>query len=226
LFTAFLFILFYLLGFFSARYDESFTREVLGDSYVDMTEKNIEEGNPFGVYQSGNAFLTWLGIMVNNVIVSMLAFVKGIFLGVLSISDLIRNSMMVGVFHYLFAARGLGVDFIFAVMIHGLLELTAIVIACAAGVIMGTSYLFPGTLSRLQAFQIGVKDGVKIIIGLVPIFGLAAFFEGFITGLYKMPRTLNVILLLFSAFFILWYFILLPILLHKQYRLKNQVNHA
>lgn len=226
LFTAFLFILFYLLGFFSARYDESFTREVLGDSYVDMTEKNIEEGNPFGVYQSGNAFLTWLGIMVNNVIVSMLAFVKGIFLGVLSISDLIRNSMMVGVFHYLFAARGLGVDFIFAVMIHGLLELTAIVIACAAGVIMGTSYLFPGTLSRLQAFQIGVKDGVKIIIGLVPIFGLAAFFEGFITGLYKMPRTLNIILLLFSAFFILWYFILLPILLNKQYRLKNQVEHA
>jgi uncharacterized membrane protein SpoIIM required for sporulation len=218
LFSASLFILFYLLGFFSAKLDEGFTREVLGNSYVDMTEKNIAEGNPFGVYQSGNSFLSWLGIMVNNVMFSIISFVKGIVLGLLSITALIRTAMEVGVFHFMFAAKGLGVDFIFAVMLHGLLELTAIVITCAAGVIMGTSYLFPGTLRRLQAFQAGVKDGVKIVIGLIPVFGIAAFFEGFITGLYKMPRVLNIFLLLLSALFIIWYFIVYPIILNKRFK--------
>jgi uncharacterized membrane protein SpoIIM required for sporulation len=226
LFSAFVFILFYLLGFFSAKLDESFTREVLGDFYVNMTEKNIEEGNPFGVYQSGNAFLSWLGIMVNNVMVSILAFVKGLLLGIFSLNDLIRNSMMVGVFHYMFASRGLGVEFVFAVMIHGLLELTAIVIACGAGVVMGTSYLFPGTESRLKALQVGVKDGVKIIIGLIPAFGIAAFFEGFITGLYKMHIALNILLLLVSAISIVWYFIIYPIRLRKKYREEELKAHA
>ena len=218
LFSASLFILFYLLGFFSAKLDEGFTREVLGNSYVDMTEKNIAEGNPFGVYQSGNSFLSWLGIMVNNVIFSIISFVRGIVLGILSITALIRTAMEVGVFHFMFAAKGLGVDFIFAVMLHGLLELTAIVITCAAGVILGTSYLFPGTMRRLQAFQVGVKDGVKIVIGLIPVFGIAAFFEGFITGLYKMPRVLNIFLLTLSALFIIWYFIIYPISLKKRFK--------
>lgn len=220
-FCAFVFILFYLLGYLSARYDEGFTREVMGNSYVNMTESNIEKGNPFGVYQSGNAFLSWLGIMVNNVRVALLMFVKGIFLGIFSLKDLISNSMMVGVFHYMFAAKGLGVAFLFAVMIHGLLELTAIVIACAAGVIMGTSYLFPGTQSRLKALQQGTKDGVKIIVGLIPVFGIAAFFEGFITGLYKMPLALNILLLGSSAAFIIWYFIVYPIRLKKRFRLPE-----
>ena len=223
IFCAFIFLLFYVLGFFSANYDENFTRDVMGDSYIEMTEKNIEKGNPFGVYQSGNSFLTWLGIMVNNVLVSMLAFVKGILLGIMSLSDLIQNSMMVGVFHYMFASKGLAVDFLLVVMIHGLLELTAIVIACAAGVIMGTSYLFPGTISRMDAFKIGVKDGVKIIIGLVPVFGIAAFLEGFITGLYKMPLILNILILLVSAVFIVWYFIILPIRVWKMDKEKSTV---
>ena len=220
LFCAFIFILFYVLGFFSAKYDENFTRELLGDSYINMTEKNIENGNPFDVYNSGNSVLTWLGIMVNNIMVSLLYFVKGIFLGFLSISALIQESMRVGVFHQMFAVKGLAIDFILAVMIHGLLELTAIVIACAAGVVMGTSYLFPGTISRMSAFKIGVKDGVKIVIGLVPVFITAAFFEGFVTGMYKMSVVLNVFILLTSAVFITWYFIIYPI------RLKKKFSHA
>ncbi len=218
LFSAFLFLLFYLLGFFSAKYDENLTREIMGNSYVNMTEKNIEEGNPFGVYQSGNAIISWLGILVNNVTFSILSFVKGIFLGIFSLWALIKTAMDTGVFHYMFAAKGLGVDFIFAVMLHGLLELTAIVITCGAGVIMGTSYLFPGTQTRLHAFQEGVKDGVKIVIGLIPVFGIAAFFEGFITGLYKMPLVLNILLLVASAAFITWYFMVYPYRLYTQFK--------
>lgn len=216
LFTTFIFLLFYILGFFSASYDPELASGILGADYIQMTEKNIADGNPFGVYQTGNAFLTWLGIMINNVVVVLIAFVKGIVLGIFSLNALIENAMMVGVFHQMFAAKGLGFEFILAVMLHGTLELTAIVVGCAAGVIMGTSYIFPGTSSRLEAFKSGTKDAVKIIVGLVPIFGIAAFFEGFITGFYKMPLALNLFLLSLSALFVIWYFIIHPFRLSKK----------
>ncbi|HET7899383.1 MAG TPA: stage II sporulation protein M, partial [Flavisolibacter sp.] len=102
-----------------------------------------------------------------------------------------------------------------AVMIHGLLELSAIVLSCGAGVVMGVSWLFPGTRSRLTAFKDGVKDGVKIVVGLIPVLMLAAFFEGFVTRYYKMPLVLNLLLLCSSALFVLYYFLIYPIQLTK-----------
>ena len=216
LFSFFIFFSFYAIGFFSSQQDETFIRQVFGDRYVDTTEKNIASGNPFGIYQSGTPFFNWVGIMINNIIVSFMYFVKGIFAGIFSLTSLAKESMRVGVFHFMFFEKGHGFAFILAVMIHGLLELTAIVIACAGGVIMGTSYLFPGTRSRLQAFREGVKDGVKIIIGLIPILIVAAFYEGYVTRHYKMPVLINLLMLGTSAAFVIWYFILYPIQLKKR----------
>lgn len=216
LFSFFIFFLFYTVGFFTAREDPSFIREVFGNYYVDKTERNIAEGNPFGIYQGGNSFYMWIGIMINNIIVSFMYFGKGLVLGFLSLQALGKESMRVGVFHYMFASKGYAVGFVLAVMIHGLLELSAIVMACGAGVVMGLSWLFPGTRSRLAAFREGVKDGVKIVVGLIPVLILAAFFEGFVTRHYKMPLVLNMLLLLFCAAFVLYYFLIYPIRLKRR----------
>lgn len=215
LFCFFLFFLFYTVGYFTARQEPNFIREVFGNSYVDETERNIAEGNPFGIYKGGNPLYMWIGIMINNIIVSFTYFGKGLLLGFLPLKELGKESMRVGVFHYLFAAKGYGVAFVLAVMIHGLLELSAIVMSCGAGVVMGISWLFPGTGSRLSAFRAGVKDGVKIVVGLIPVLMLAAFFEGFVTRYYQMPLWLNLSLLLFSAAFVLFYFLIYPLQLTK-----------
>ncbi|HEX8314721.1 MAG TPA: stage II sporulation protein M [Flavisolibacter sp.] len=215
LFCFFIFFLFYTVGFFTAKHDPAFIRQVFGNSYVNETEDNIRNGNPFGIYQGGNEFFMWIYIMINNIIVSFVAFGKGLILGYFSLENLGQESMRVGVFHYMFFAKGQGLGFVLAVMIHGLLELTAIVMACAAGVVMGTSYLFPGTRSRLDAFKEGTKDGVKIVVGLMPVFIVAAFYEGFVTRHYKMPLALNLLILLSSAAFVIYYFILYPIRLKQ-----------
>lgn len=220
LFCFLVFFLFYTVGFFTAREEPDFIRQVFGNSYVAETEENIRKGNPFGIYQGGNEFFMWIFIMINNIIVSFVAFGKGLVLGIFSLQTLGRESMRVGVFHYMFFDKGYGFDFILAVMIHGLLELTAIVIACAAGVVMGISYLFPGTRSRLTAFKEGTKDGVKIVVGLMPVFIVAAFYEGFVTRHYKMPLLINLLILLSSAAFIVFYFMVYP------YRLKQKERRA
>ena len=216
LLSFFLFFLFYTVGFFTARQDPLFIREVFGNRYVDETERNIAEGNPFGIYQGGNSFYMWIGIMINNIIVSFMYFGKGLLLGFFSLQSLGKESMRVGVFHYMFAAKGHATGFLLAVLIHGLLELSAIVMSCGAGVVMGISWLFPGTQRRLTAFKDGVKDGVKIVVGLIPVLMLAAFFEGFVTRYYKMPLVLNLLLLLFSAAFVLFYFLVYPIQLTRR----------
>ena len=220
LFAFILFVLFFSVGFFSSTQDENFTRDVLGNGYVDMTEQNIDEGNPFGVYRSGNSFLMWLGLMINNIMVSLMYFVKGILFGILSIYSMIKEAIRLGAFEYMFFAKGLGGKAAVTVLIHGLLELTAIIIASGAGVVLGKSILFPGTISRWRSLQTGVKDGVKIVIGLMPIFAIAAFFEGFVTRYYNMPIFLGSAILIASGSFIVWYFIVYPMQLQKKFQTK------
>jgi uncharacterized membrane protein SpoIIM required for sporulation len=205
-----IFFIFFAVGFFSASREPEFVREVLGAGYVNMTEQNIEEGNPFGVYQDPNAVVMFIRIMINNIMVSFIYFSKGILLGIPSLVSLGKESIRLGAFEHMFYVRGLGLQAVTTVLIHGLLELAAIIIACAAGVVMGTSFLFPGTKRRLHAFQQGTKDGVKMVVGLVPVFVIAAFYEGFITRYYTMPLPLNLLILFTSAIFIIWYFIVYP----------------
>ncbi len=211
------FMLFFVVGFYSTIKDESIVRDILGNDYVRMTEKNIADGNPFGVYQKDNPLLMWLGIMINNISVSFRYFMEGLLFPFFTIPELVRDGMMVGAFDAFFYTKGLGNMFILTVMLHGTLELSSIVIAATAGVVLGKSWLFPGTLTRLDAFKQGAKDGVKIIIGVVPVLMIAAFFEGFVTRHYKMPIWISISILVVSATFIIGYFVIYPLKLKKKY---------
>lgn len=215
-FSFIVFLVFFVIGFFASSQSDDVARGFFGDSYVEKTIKNIESGNPFGIYESGNPILSWLGIMINNIKVSLMMFVGGIFAGIPAIYLLAQNAGMVGVFDQFFAARGLGIDFFLVVFVHGTLELTAIIVAGAAGVVLGKSYLFPGTVKRMTAFKQGAKDGVKIMVGLVPVFGLAAFFEGLITRLYNDISIFTTIITSLSVVFVIWYFVIYPIQLGRK----------
>lgn len=221
LFTFLVFCIFLSIGFFSAAHDDSFVRDVLGDGYVSMTEKNIEEGNPFGIYKTGNPFWMWIGIMINNIIVSLMYFVKGIILGIFSITAMIKEAVRLGAFEQFFFAKGYGLKSILVLSIHGVLELTSIIISCAAGVIMGKSILFPGTLKRIDSLKQGTKDGMKIVIGLMPVFAVAAFFEGFVTRHSTMPQWMSSLLLISSLAFVVGYFVIYPIRLQKLFLKEN-----
>jgi uncharacterized membrane protein SpoIIM required for sporulation len=220
LFSLVVFLIFLAIGFFLSRQDETITRSVLGDGYVETTQSNIEKGNPFGIYESGNPILMWLRIMINNIQFSLRVFTMGLFCGIPTLYDLARTGVMVGVFDELFAGNGLGVQFFLVVFVHGMLELTAIVLTGGAGLVLGQSFLFPGTIRRLDAFKKGAKDGVKIMVGLMPVFALAAFFEGLFTRLYNDISALTILIVVASTLFVIWYFIIYPIRLSKKLSLQ------
>ncbi|HNP23308.1 MAG TPA: stage II sporulation protein M [Panacibacter sp.] len=210
------FVMFSLMGALSAKYDENFVRLILGDDYVNMTAKNIENGDPFGVYKQGDGLSMFAMIAYNNISVSFFGYVLGIFFSVGSLWLLFSNGVMMGSFQYYFISNDLGFKFITVVFIHGTMELWSIVVAGASGMILGSSILFPGTYTRAASVARGGRDGLKIVFGLVPMFIVAAFFESFVTRYTGMPLAVSLSILAGSAFFIIWYFFIYPARLHKR----------
>lgn len=215
LYSFLIFFISVLLGILSAAYDDDFVRLILGDSYVNMTLDNIDKGDPMAVYKQMNQVDMFIGITVNNIIVSFYTFAMGLFFSLGTAYMLFNNGIMLGSFQYFFYQKGLLLQSVLAIWVHGTLEISAIIIAGCAGLVMGNSILFPGTYSRGVSFIMGAKQGLKIIIGLIPIFIMAAFFEGFITRYTEMPHYLSALIILTSLTFIIWYFIIYPLQLNK-----------
>lgn len=210
------------IGVVSAANDETFVRLILGDAYVNMTLENIENGNPLAVYGKKEETDMFFMITLNNVRVSFMAFALGIFLSVGTGILLFQNGLMVGAFFTFLGEEGLLADALLTVMLHGTLELSAIVIAGAAGFTMGNSILFPGTYSRIESFKRGAKKGLKIVMGLMPVFIMAGFIESFITRYTFMHWSIKLALIVLSATFIIYYFIIYPI---KLTRNAGKSNH-
>ena len=205
------FMLSMLIGAFSAEMDPEFPRVILGDGYVDMTIQNIETGDPMAVYKDRSRFGMALGITANNLFVAFLTFLLGAFFCVGAIGILINNGIMVGSFQHFFYDKGVFQESFLTIWTHGTLEISAIIIAGAAGITMGQGLVFPGTLSRLQAFQVSARRGLKIMVGLVPIFIAAGFIEGYLTRYTETPDVVRLLFILICLFFILGYFVFYPI---------------
>ena len=216
LFAFLFFLVFVGIGIFSAKYDQTFIRSILGDEYVDLTERNIAAGKPFGIYNGGNAFYDFIRIASNNISVSFYCFLLGIFCSVGTLYFLLSNGLMIGAFEHMFYQHGLGGKFILVVFIHGTLEISALVISGFAGMVLGNSILFPKTFTRMHSVQRGVKDGVKIMLALIPVFMVAAFFESYVTKHTEMPLAMSLLILSGSLFFILFYFVYYPIAVSRR----------
>jgi uncharacterized membrane protein SpoIIM required for sporulation len=218
LYSFIIFILFAVMAAFSAAHDETFVRGVLSDQYVDMTEDNISRGDPFGVYKQDDPLNMFVWIAVHNIKVAFIIYISGFLLSLGTVWFLFQNGVMLGAFQYYFFSRGLGWKSILVIWIHGTLEISSFIIAGAAGLVLGNSILFPGTHKRGYALRSGAKDGLKLMVGLVPIFVMAAFLEGFVTRYASMPIWLSGLILLGSLSFIIWYFVIYPIRLEKRMR--------
>lgn len=210
------FAFFSVVGAFSAANDGDFVRSILGDGYVNMTLDNIEKGDPMAVYKQMGEFNMFLGITINNIRVALFAFALGIFLGIGTLWILLRNGIMLGSFQYFFYDKGLLWESARTIWIHGTIEISVIIIAGCAGLVMANGMLFPGTYTRLTSFKMGVKNGLKIVLSTLPFFILAGFLEGFVTRHTEMPDGLAIFIITASLALILYYYVIYPFQLHKK----------
>ncbi|TXD81951.1 stage II sporulation protein M [Subsaximicrobium wynnwilliamsii] len=217
LYAFIIFLSFVAIGALSAANDASFVRLILGDSYVNMSLENIEAGDPVAVYKSGSNWGSFIGITLNNLYVGIKAFIFGIFVGLGTAMIMLYNGIMIGAFQYFFYKEGVLWESVRGIWIHGAMEIFAIVIEGAAGLILGASILFPKTYSRLTSFKMGVKNGVKILISTFPFTIAAGFLEGYVTRYSNsMPNWLSVGIIVITLSLISFYYLIYPFILNAK----------
>ena len=210
LISLFIFLMAACIGIFSSMKDPQFSSTILGQGYVEMTKANIEKGDPMAVYKGAHQVEMFLGITFNNLMVAFRTYVFGIFLSIGTVAILLYNGIMVGCFQFFFVEHGLLAESALTIWLHGTLEISSIILAGGAGLTLGSGLLFPGTYSRLQAFQITAMRSLKLMLGVAPILVLAGLIESFLTRYTDVPDILRLFLILASAVFIIGYFVYYP----------------
>jgi uncharacterized membrane protein SpoIIM required for sporulation len=121
-------------------------------------------------------------VTTNNIRVAFVAFAGGILVGVVTIVILVFNGANLGFAAGLFTAAGQQGRFLGLVAPHGLLELSAVIVAGAAGLRLGWTLVDPGDRLRRTAVAEEGRRAVTIVLGLVLCFAVAGSIEGFVTG--------------------------------------------
>ena len=127
--------------------------------------------------QGLSAFAAYL--FTHNAQVALLAFALGFALGLPTGLLILYNGATLGAFFALFASRGLGFELGGWLLIHGVTELFAVILAGAAGLRIGWAVAFPGQKPRLDAaVEAGRTAGIAMG-GVVVMLMFAGLLEGF-----------------------------------------------
>ena len=121
-------------------------------------------------------------VTTNNIRVSFFAFAGGVLVCVPTAYVLVTNGAMLGGAGGLFVHAGQSGKFFGLILPHGLLELSAIAVAGAAGLALGWALVDPGDRRRKQALLEEGRRAAAIVLGLAATFTVAGLIEGFVTG--------------------------------------------
>lgn len=132
-----------------------------------------------------------LFVMRNNIQVTLITFVLGVTWGIGTGWIIAQNGLILGAVTGLAMDAGNGEVLIEAIVAHGILELSCIVIGGLAGLSVGRAMLRPGHLTRTQALAKEASSAVRLAVGTAPWLVLAGIIEGFgsRTGLDAVPAT-------------------------------------
>lgn len=144
-------------------------------------------------------------IMVNNISVSLRAFVFGITLGLGTIYVLFFNGAMLGSLTGIVYLYGKPLNFWSLILPHGIIELTAIFISGAAGLIIAKHLLLPGEHSRFHSLIKGSKKAVSLVVGIIFMLIIAGIIEGFFTPL-NISEELKLTFAIITAILLIVYF--------------------
>lgn len=144
-------------------------------------------------------------IVANNVRVAIMAFAGSITLGTVTIYIIALNGLMLGGLGALFANAGFGYDFWATIAPHGVIELTAIAISGAAGLLIAAGILYPGRLRRRDAIVENAKRAGTLIVGVASMLVVAGTIEGFISP-QRWPPELRIAIGAIAGLALLLYF--------------------
>ncbi|HEY5339947.1 MAG TPA: stage II sporulation protein M, partial [Candidatus Aquilonibacter sp.] len=160
-----------------------------GDAYALIPEQVIPSAIKRSLHDSNFAFdpaaspMMATAIITNNVKVAIIAFAGCVTVGVLTVGIILSNGLMLGAVGALFTNAGFGPDFWATVAPHGVIELTAIQISGAAGLLISAGVAAPGRLRRRDAIAAAGRRAGVLIAGVFAMLCVAGTIEGFFSPL-------------------------------------------
>ncbi|WP_428033631.1 stage II sporulation protein M [Amphritea sp.] len=187
--------------------DDSFIHSLMSDAEVSNMEEMYRPDNARPgrtLERSADSDFAMFGYYIyNNIGIGFRTFAMGVLAGVGTVFTLLYNGIVIGgVAGYL---SGLGYIETFWPFVcgHSALELTAIVISGAAGLMIGRGVISPGRFSRLDAIKFQAGKAVPLVMGAGLMLLGAAFIEAFWSA-SSLPNTVK-----YVAAIILWVLMIL-----------------
>jgi uncharacterized membrane protein SpoIIM required for sporulation len=152
------------------------------DSLVTKAQASQLVNSQFRNYYSQYAATSFAAkVWTNNAWVAAESLMFGILLGIPTLFVLFENSANIAVNGGLMIAHGRGVEFFALLLPHGMLELSAVFLAAAAGLRLGWRIIDPGPLPRGQALAQTGRETITLTLGLVVVLLVSGVIEAFVT---------------------------------------------
>jgi uncharacterized membrane protein SpoIIM required for sporulation len=135
-----------------------------------------------------------LSIITNNIAVTLFAFVLGAFYGIGTIYIISLNGLMLGGVFAFTAHHGLAGRLFEFIIAHGVVELSVICLAGAAGIYLGESLMRPGNRTRVEAFRKAVRQAGALLLVAIPFLVGAGFIEGYISPNAAFPLSARLVI--------------------------------
>jgi uncharacterized membrane protein SpoIIM required for sporulation len=145
--------------------------------------EQVEQGHLWteGIINVMPSSILSIGILANNIVVSILAFCAGIFLGLGTLYLIAMNGLMLGAAFAFVHQHGLARALFEFIAAHGPVELSVICIAGAAGVALGESIIRPSVESRRDSFQACAHRIAPLLLLCALLLVGCGFIEGFVS---------------------------------------------
>lgn len=138
--------------------------------------------NDFTAYYSENPAAVFAGtVWTNNAWIAAQCVVFGV-TGVWPLMVLVQNAVAIGQAAAIMIAFDRGDVFLLHIAPHGLLELTCIFVAGAAGLHVFWAWVAPGRRGRGESLAAAGRSLGTVAIGLILALALAGLVEGFVTA--------------------------------------------
>lgn len=135
-----------------------------------------------------------VSILANNITVSIVAFVLGVFFGLGTFYIIAMNGFMLGGIFAFTHQHGMAGELLKFVLAHGLVELSVICIAGAAGMMLGESLIRPTHATRRESFRQAAGKTSKVLLLCALLLVVCGFIEGYVSPDPSYPMVNRVII--------------------------------
>lgn len=135
-----------------------------------------------------------IGILANNIAVTLAAFALGVFFGLGTFYIIASNGLMLGAIFAFTAQHDMALRLFNFVIAHGLVEMSVICIAGAAGIGLGEALVRPRELTRREAFQAASARIGKLLVPCALLLIGCGFIEGYVSPDPTFPLASRVVI--------------------------------